>query len=453
MVLERGYTYCAVSIKGLELQETSCHTIEAGRIDDIFEVTFEKENGVPCCAMHPYPFDTLRPYDAASLKTYSDARNVLTGVIDSPESLQKVADGFVQCLTWILINYSFKLNRENAVKSEMQKLEKEKTLTDKSMQGVPNGRPPSVKVWRKLSTEGSTPNASDENIGKQQGGLGVGDAFEEWESQIDFGDEERGNKKAKKSRPGTADSGKFNRRAVRSPSLNSFTDSIWSSDSLTMETADQSKTHKVNLVSGFTSRHMTKGVPNTPGGPTMPSVEERKKSISSIPGLFDAPSGDELEPTKKKKSPKKKKKLATPSVADSLDDLSIFNDNFGLPATDIHQKAPGRLPPLSTKPMTAQSIHTDGFIDANALEAQLQYSSLYSRVLNPPMSWRQIPIESSKIQTYTEKFPIEWFKHVIKTLDLTVDGKKQVDVTEEILKDDVLTHVYAKVQLHCYLDD
>ena len=30
-VLERGAAYCTVSVKGLELQETSCHTAEAAR--------------------------------------------------------------------------------------------------------------------------------------------------------------------------------------------------------------------------------------------------------------------------------------------------------------------------------------------------------------------------------------------------------------------------------------
>ncbi|PNI83662.1 PCNX4 isoform 11, partial [Pan troglodytes] len=33
MILECGYTYCSINIKGLELQETSCHTAEARRVD------------------------------------------------------------------------------------------------------------------------------------------------------------------------------------------------------------------------------------------------------------------------------------------------------------------------------------------------------------------------------------------------------------------------------------
>ncbi|PNJ70610.1 PCNX4 isoform 12, partial [Pongo abelii] len=43
MILECGYTYCCINIKGLELQETSCHTAEARRVDEVFEDAFEQE--------------------------------------------------------------------------------------------------------------------------------------------------------------------------------------------------------------------------------------------------------------------------------------------------------------------------------------------------------------------------------------------------------------------------
>ena len=36
-VLECGYRFCSLVVKGLELQETSCHTVEAARVDDVFE--------------------------------------------------------------------------------------------------------------------------------------------------------------------------------------------------------------------------------------------------------------------------------------------------------------------------------------------------------------------------------------------------------------------------------
>ena len=41
-VLEKGNGYAVYSIKGMELQETSCHNLEATRIDDIFNKTFDQ---------------------------------------------------------------------------------------------------------------------------------------------------------------------------------------------------------------------------------------------------------------------------------------------------------------------------------------------------------------------------------------------------------------------------
>ena len=42
-VLEKGHGFLTFNIKGLELQETSCHSLEATRIDDIFDATFERK--------------------------------------------------------------------------------------------------------------------------------------------------------------------------------------------------------------------------------------------------------------------------------------------------------------------------------------------------------------------------------------------------------------------------
>ena len=116
IVLERGYGYCSVSIKGLELQETSCHTAEALRLDDSVEGALEKENGVKCCDYNPHPLSALRVYDAAYLEVYSDARNVLTGVIDSPETLKLVATGFTQALVWILMRHAVDHHHDTQVR-------------------------------------------------------------------------------------------------------------------------------------------------------------------------------------------------------------------------------------------------------------------------------------------------------------------------------------------------
>ena len=88
-VLERGYLYLKVSLKGLELQETSCHSTEAEEIDDIIEDMYERSE---CCPMFEMWKSCLRsvlePCDAAVIDTYSETRNKLTGVMDSPTVLK-----------------------------------------------------------------------------------------------------------------------------------------------------------------------------------------------------------------------------------------------------------------------------------------------------------------------------------------------------------------------------
>ena len=41
-ILEKGNGYSVYSLKGMELQETSCHNLEATRLDDIFNKTFDQ---------------------------------------------------------------------------------------------------------------------------------------------------------------------------------------------------------------------------------------------------------------------------------------------------------------------------------------------------------------------------------------------------------------------------
>ncbi|XP_002735175.1 pecanex-like protein 4 [Saccoglossus kowalevskii] len=104
-VLEKGYGYCTFSVKGLEMQETSCHTVEAGRVDEIFETAFDNERG-GACYLNSYPFHTLTALDAVPVNTYSDARNVLTGIIDSRETLANVGKCFLQSLVWVMLHHN-----------------------------------------------------------------------------------------------------------------------------------------------------------------------------------------------------------------------------------------------------------------------------------------------------------------------------------------------------------
>ena len=75
-VLEKGNGFLTFSLKGMELQETSCHSLEATRIDDIFDSSFEKKT-----KLNYFFFHSPCPITSISAKMYSDTRNNLTGVI------------------------------------------------------------------------------------------------------------------------------------------------------------------------------------------------------------------------------------------------------------------------------------------------------------------------------------------------------------------------------------
>ncbi|XP_061599052.1 pecanex-like protein 4 [Cololabis saira] len=106
MILERGYGYCTVNIKGLELQETSCHTVEARRVDEVFEAAFERPERLDFTqGFNLYWANALTPCAALAVRAYSDARNVLSGIIDSHENLRKLQDDFMKALIWLLLKY------------------------------------------------------------------------------------------------------------------------------------------------------------------------------------------------------------------------------------------------------------------------------------------------------------------------------------------------------------
>ncbi|KAF7662639.1 hypothetical protein LDENG_00231050 [Lucifuga dentata] len=106
MILERGYGYCTVNIKGLELQETSCHTVEARRVDEVFEAAFERPEQLGFTqGLNLHWGNALTPCAALAVRVYSDARNVLSGIIDSHDNLRKLQDDFLKALVWLLLRY------------------------------------------------------------------------------------------------------------------------------------------------------------------------------------------------------------------------------------------------------------------------------------------------------------------------------------------------------------
>ena len=118
-VLESGYKFYTLVLKGLELQETSCHTVEATRVDDVFQDIFVHEGKWPLVSLNQHATNVLRPCDSLVLNTYSDAKNVLTGVIDQPENLRRNSDNFFKTLVWVLVNYC-KDHKFDNVESDVQ---------------------------------------------------------------------------------------------------------------------------------------------------------------------------------------------------------------------------------------------------------------------------------------------------------------------------------------------
>lgn len=103
-VLEAGRGFRSVNIRGLELQETSCHSEEATRIDAVVECVHRPASR-PQRLLNTHLLDTLTPADSVVVRTYSDARNVLTGIIDQPANLQQFSANLMRTLVWVFFGY------------------------------------------------------------------------------------------------------------------------------------------------------------------------------------------------------------------------------------------------------------------------------------------------------------------------------------------------------------
>ena len=98
-ILEVGSTFFTATFQGLELQETSCHTMEAAKLDSIFESLASPT------LFNPFPFHTLQHIETTTVITYSDAKNVMTGIIDQPDNLNRLSDRLIKCLIWVILEY------------------------------------------------------------------------------------------------------------------------------------------------------------------------------------------------------------------------------------------------------------------------------------------------------------------------------------------------------------
>ena len=101
-------------IKSHASQETSCHSVEATALDDLFNRTFEEGARVNRAAF----LHTVTPLASLPVAMYSDTRNVLTGVIESPETLSEIARMYVKTLIWYLIGHLVRQKEKMKLKEE-----------------------------------------------------------------------------------------------------------------------------------------------------------------------------------------------------------------------------------------------------------------------------------------------------------------------------------------------
>ncbi|XP_061168054.1 pecanex-like protein 4 [Saccostrea echinata] len=346
MILERGAGYCTVSIKGLELQETSCHTAEAARLDDIFEEAFPEDFGY--FPVNHYPLHTLTLVDVEPIKTYSDARNVLTGIIDQPGSFDITMSSFIKSLVWVLLHHVNKL--------KIKEREKNKDNVRKG--------------------------TGSENNNNVSGRISKASIHHKDRAVI-----------AMETYAGRPSSSQQNKMNTSWGSLGSFTDSIFSEDE-------------------FTDRKKT----NT-------KKQEPKKSISPA---FGAPA----KPVSK--------------FDDDIEDL--MNDfELGLPALDKNKKTLGTISKFESK-KTSNGI----FKPVTNLAGSPDFKCSHSVHVSLPQKWRELPLESSQVSRYLSKFPKDWFKYVLGTLDWSgVEGPVD-QVKDQIARDDVLINCYSQLVMACY---
>jgi hypothetical protein len=105
-VLEKGNAYLTLNLKGLELQETSCHSLEATRIDNIFEAAFEQR-----ALFNIFPFHALTPLGQLEVLVYAESQQLLSDVMKNRKTFKLIAESFMEAMVFLLVDFAKKYNR------------------------------------------------------------------------------------------------------------------------------------------------------------------------------------------------------------------------------------------------------------------------------------------------------------------------------------------------------
>jgi len=105
-VLERGCGFTQVLCKGLELQETSCHHVEAGAVEEIMDSALGDctlSSAPPALPWkNPWTINTLEPLTKIPATVYSLADTQMTGIINRSENADELPRFFARALLWLL---------------------------------------------------------------------------------------------------------------------------------------------------------------------------------------------------------------------------------------------------------------------------------------------------------------------------------------------------------------
>lgn len=75
-------------------------------MDEVFEAAFERPERLGLTqGLNLHWGNALTPCAALAVRVYSDARNVLSGIIDSHDNLRKLQNDFLKALVWLLLRY------------------------------------------------------------------------------------------------------------------------------------------------------------------------------------------------------------------------------------------------------------------------------------------------------------------------------------------------------------
>ena len=163
-ILETSYGTCVINIRGLELQETSCHSEEATMVDNIFEALHSPKS----CGeslLNKNVLSTLSPVDSVVIHTYSDANNVLTGIIDQPQALHRFSNNLAKVLTWVFDKH-FKSHNTESTTDQNAQGEVVETASNEVPEhmNIPEGGPmPDTGAFKHTSGEAGM-NIVDETI-------------------------------------------------------------------------------------------------------------------------------------------------------------------------------------------------------------------------------------------------------------------------------------------------